>query len=402
MTERIVIAGAGHAAGQLVASLKQQKFAGQIVLVGDEAHLPYQRPPLSKKFLAGDLALERLYLKPESFYDDPQIELRLETNITSIDRERKMLNTDGGDITYDKLILALGSRVRRLGIDGDGLEGVHYLRRIEDVDKIRAELQTRKNAVIIGAGYIGLEVAAVLRQAGLEVTVVEMTDRVMSRVVSPETSDFYQIEHTGQGVKLRLSTAITAIHGDERANAVETADGDLISADFVVVGIGIVPNIELAADAGLAIDNGIVVDDQCQTADSSIYAVGDCTSHPNSIFGRRLRLESVHNALEQAKTAVNNICGKETHYSQVPWFWSDQYDLKLQIAGLSTGFDDFVIRGNPADRSFACMYLKDNKLIATDAINSPKEFVQSKALIAAHTVVDRDELADTGVQLKEM
>ena len=224
----------------------------------------------------------------------------------------------------------------------------------------------------------------------------------MSRVVSPEISDFYQIEHTTQGVKLRLSTGITAFRGEGHINAVETADGELIPADFVVVGIGIIPNVELASDAGLVVEDGIVVNDQCQTSDPSIYAVGDCTAHPNSIYDRQLRLESVHNALEQAKTAVNNICGKETHYSQVPWFWSDQYDVKLQIAGLSTGYDDIVVRGNPADRSFACLYLKDGKLIATDAVNSPKEFVQSKALIAARTVVDREELADTEVPLKEL
>jgi len=402
VTEKVVIAGAGHAAGQLVASLKQQKFAGQIVLVGDEPYLPYQRPPLSKKFLSGDMPAERLYVKPASFYDDPQIELRLETLITEIDRDGKTLKTDSGDIAYDTLILALGSRVRHLPVEGADLDGVHYLRRIADVDGIHAELQHKKNAVIVGAGYIGLEVAAVIRQLGLEVTVVEMADRVMSRVVSPEISDFYQIEHATQGVKLRLSTGIAAFRGDGRVSAVETADGELIPADFVVVGIGIIPNVELASDAGLTVEDGIVVNDQCQTSEPGVYAVGDCTSHPNSIYDRRLRLESVHNALEQAKTAVNNICGKETHYSQVPWFWSDQYDLKLQIAGLSMGYDDIVIRGNPADRSFACLYLKDGILIATDAVNSPKEFVQSKALITARTVVDREKLADTEVPLKEL
>ena len=402
MTEKVVIAGAGHAAGQLVASLKQQKFAGQIVLVGNEPYLPYQRPPLSKKFLSGDMPAERLYVKPASFYDDPRIELRLETQITEIDRDSKTLKTDSGDIAYDTLILALGSRVRHLPVEGADLDGVYYLRSIADVDGIHAELQHKKNAVIVGAGYIGLEVAAVIRQLGLDVTVVEMADRVMSRVVSPEISDFYQIEHTTQGVKLRLSTGITAFRGEGHINAVETEDGELIPADFVVVGIGIIPNMELASDAGLTVEDGIVVNDQCQTSDPSIYAVGDCTAHPNSIYDRQLRLESVHNALEQAKTAVNNICGKETHYSQVPWFWSDQYDLKLQIAGLSTGYDDIVIRGNPADRSFACLYLKDDILIATDAVNSPKEFVQSKALIAARTVVDREKLADTEVPLKEL
>ena len=402
MTERVVIAGAGHAAGQLLTSLKQQKFAGQIVLVGDEPYLPYQRPPLSKKFLSGDMPAERLYVKPASFYEDPQVELRLETRISEIDRDHKTLKTNNGDIAYDKLILALGSRVRRLDIEGADLDGVHYLRNIADVEGIHAELQNKKNAVIVGAGYIGLEVAAVIRQLGLDVTVIEMADRVMSRVVSPEISDFYQIEHSTQGVKLRLSTGITAFHGDGRIDAVETTDGELIPADFVVIGVGIIPNTELATHADIMVADGIVVNDQCQTNDPNIYAVGDCTSHPNSIYGRQLRLESVHNAVEQAKTAASNICGKETHYSQVPWFWSDQYDLKLQIAGLSTGYDDVVIRGNPADRSFACLYLKDGKLIATDAVNSPKEFVQSKALIAARTVVDRDKLADTEVQLKEL
>lgn len=403
MTERVIIAGAGHAAGQVVASLKQHKFAGQIVLVGDEPHLPYQRPPLSKKFLSGELPAERLYVKPESFYDDPDIDVLLETTITAIDRTAKQLKTDSGEvIAYDKLILALGSRVRRLPIDGAELEGVHYLRSIADVDGIRAELQDKKNAVIVGAGYIGLEVAAVIRQAGLDVTVVEMTERVMSRVVSPEISDFYQIEHTNHGVKLRLSTGISAFRGDRHVAAVETADGDLIAADFVVVGVGILPNVELAIDAGLEVENGIVVNDQCQSSDPDIYAVGDCTSHPNSIYGRRLRLESVHNALEQAKTAVSNICGVESHYSQVPWFWSDQYDLKLQIAGLSTGYDDIVIRGNPADRSFACLYMKDGKLIATDAVNSPREFVQSKALIAAQSTIERSKLENKDVQLKDL
>ncbi len=403
MTERVVIAGAGHAAGQLVASLKRQKFDGQIVLVGDEAYLPYQRPPLSKKFLSGDLAAERLYVKPPAFYDDPQIELRLETVITRVDCDSKTLETNSGDdVPYDKLILALGSRVRRLSIDGADLAGVHYLRTIDDVDGIRAEMQNKKNAVIIGAGYIGLEVAAVTRQLGLEVTVIEMADRVMGRVVSPEISDFYQIEHTSQGVRLRLSTGIKAFCGKDRVQAVETEDGELIPADFVVVGVGILPNTELAIEAGLRVEDGIVVDDTCQSSDPSVYAVGDCTRHPNAIYDRQLRLESVHNALEQAKTAVNNICGVETHYSEVPWFWSDQYDLKLQIAGLSTDYDDVIIRGSPADRSFACLYLKDSRLIATDAVNSPKEFVQSKALIASRMRISRDRLADSDIQLKDL
>jgi len=403
VSKTIVIAGAGHAAGQLVVSLKQHGFSGQVVLLGEEAYLPYQRPPLSKKFLSGELSAERLHIKPQNFYDDAQIDARLETRVTAINRDAKTIVTQSGEIfAYDTLILATGSRVRRLPIEGDDLKGVHYLRNIADVEGIRSELQTRKHAVIVGAGYIGLEVAAVTRQLGLDVTVVEMEDRVMSRVVSPETSDFYQVEHRTQGVKLRLSTGVKAFHGESRVEAVETTDGELIPADFVVVGVGIIPNTEVAAAADLEVKDGIVVDDRCQTSDPAIYAVGDCTLHPNSIYGRDLRLESVHNAVEQAKTAANNICGVETHYSQVPWFWSDQYDLKLQIAGLSAGCDEIVIRGNPVNRSFACLYLKDGRLIATDAVNSAREFVQSKALIAAGTRVDRDKLGRDDLQIKEL
>jgi 3-phenylpropionate/trans-cinnamate dioxygenase ferredoxin reductase subunit len=403
MTNTVVIAGAGHGAGQVVATLKQKKFSGRIVLVGDEPHLPYQRPPLSKKFLAGNLSADRLYYKPAEFYEDSQIDVRLETRIDSIDRLAHKLRTEGGDeISYDRLVLALGSRVRKVAVPGSDLPGVHYLRNIADVDAIRAHATSGKRLVIIGAGYIGLEVAAVCRQLGLEVTVVEMADRVMSRVVSANVSDFFQLEHTNHGVKLLLSTSLAAFEGKRRVKSVITDTGQNIAADLVVVGIGIIPNTELAKAAGLEVDNGIVVDDQCRTADPDIYAIGDCTSHPNSIYGQHLRLESVHNALEQAKTAASNICGIEAHYSQVPWFWSDQYDLKLQIAGLSQGYDTVVLRGDPASRSFACLYLKDGSLIAVDAINAPREFMQSKALIASHAILDPEQLTDVDVAIKDL
>jgi 3-phenylpropionate/trans-cinnamate dioxygenase ferredoxin reductase subunit len=403
MQETIIIAGAGHAAGQVVATLKQNKFAGKIVLIGDEPYLPYQRPPLSKKFLAGEFPAERLAFKPASFYDDPQIDVRLNTRIDAVDPGAHTVQIDSGEsIGYDKLILALGTRVRRLSLDGADLAGVHYLRSIQDVDGIRAEIEAKGRLVIIGAGYIGLEVAAVARQLGIDVTVVEMADRVMSRVVSPQVSDFYQQEHTTRGVDLRLATGLAAFGGVDRITSVELDNGTSIPADFVVVGVGVIPNTELAAAAGLVVDNGIVVDDRCQTSDADIFAIGDCTSHPNAIYGRRLRLESVHNALEQAKTAASNICGRDMHYSQVPWFWSDQYDLKLQIAGLSQGFDHVVMRGDPASRSFACMYLASGKLIAVDAINSPRDFVQSKALIAARSIIDPERLGDTQVALKDL
>ena len=403
MSKKIVIAGAGHAAGQVAATLRQQNFEGQIVLVGDESYLPYQRPPLSKGFLAGKMSAERLHLKADNFYDDHHIEVQLQTTVTAIDRHNKTLKIeDGEDIAYDKLVLALGSRATTLPVEGANLKSVYYLRSIDDVEQIRPEMDVGRRLVIIGAGYIGLEAAAVARSLGLDVTVIEMADRVMSRVVSPEISDFYQIEHTGKGVKLRLSTSVEALRGKKRVKRVEIAGGEEIRADFVIIAVGILPNTELAEHAGLEVADGIVVDDRCLTSDKNIYAVGDCTSHPNDIYGRRLRLESVHNAIEQAKTAAENLCGVEAHYSQVPWFWSDQYDLKLQIAGLSEGYDEVVIRGNPADRSFACLYLKDNRLIAVDAVNAPKDFVQSKALIAAHAVLSADQLADSARSLKDI
>lgn len=403
MTGTIVIVGAGHAAGQAVATLKQNKFDGRIVLLGDEPYLPYQRPPLSKKFLAGEMPAERLYVRPAAFYDEAQVELRLNTRVDSLDCGARRLTTEKSDtITYDKLILALGSRVREVAVAGSQLDGIHYLRSIADVDGIRAAMSTGARVVIVGAGYIGLEVAAVCRQLGLDVTVVELADRVMSRVVSPQVSDFYQETHDSHGVKILLSTGLDAFEGDSRVCAVITSEGQKLAADFVVVGVGILPNAELAKSAGLEVDNGIVVNDQCQTSDPDIFAIGDCTSHPNAIYDRRLRLESVHNALEQAKTAANNICGVDTHYSQVPWFWSDQYDLKLQIAGLSQGYDATILRGDPDDASFSCLYLKNGILIAVDAINAPRDFLQSKTLIARHARIDPQQAANVDVALKDL
>lgn len=403
MPKTVVIAGAGHGAGQVVAALRQHKFDGRIVMIGDEPYLPYQRPPLSKKYLAGDMPPERLYFKPESFYDDPQIEVLLDTRVTSIDRPGHAVSTDGGrEIAYDKLVLALGSRVREVSVEGAGLPGIHYLRSIADVDAIREDMLSRKNVVIVGAGYIGLEVAAVCCQHGLTVTVIELADRVMSRVVSPNVSDYYQLQHTERGVKLLLSTGLAGFEGKRRVRKVLTDTGQELPADFVVVGVGILPNTELADEAGLECDDGIVVDDRCQTADPDIYAIGDCTSHPNAIYGRQLRLESVHNALEQAKTAAGNICGVESHYCQVPWFWSDQFDIKLQIAGLCAGYDEVVLRGDPSGGSFACFYLANGVLIAVDAINSPREFMQSKTLIANRARPDPAQLADPEVLLKDL
>jgi 3-phenylpropionate/trans-cinnamate dioxygenase ferredoxin reductase subunit len=401
--KRIVIAGAGHAAGQATATLRQKGFDGEIVLVGEEPWLPYQRPPLSKKFLAGEMSPERLYFKPPAFYDDAAVDVRLNTRITAIDREACTIETESGDpIRYDELVLALGSRVRRVDVTGTDLAGIHYLRSISDVDRIRADMAGARNIVIIGAGYIGLEVAAVARQLGHAVTVIEMESRVMGRVVSPVVSEFYEVQHAARGVLLRLSTALQAFVGSDRVEAVRTTHGESVPADLVVVGVGILPNTELAAAAGLEVDNGIAVDERCRTGDERIHAIGDCTSHPNAIYGRRVRLESVHNALEQAKTAAADICGEDVEYTQVPWFWSDQYDLKLQIAGLSAGYDQAVTRGNPDERSFSCLYLSAGRLIACDSVNAPRDFMQSKSLIADRKLVAAEKIADSSIPLKDL
>ena len=401
--KNVVIVGAGHAAGQVVASLRQKKYEGLITLLGEESWYPYQRPPLSKKYLAGEMPAERLYFKPQSFYDEPNIDVQLNTKVTAIDRTAQSVRTaEGQSIDYDRLVIATGSRPRQLSLPGTDLGGIHNLRGIDDVDNIRADMDDYRRVVIIGAGYIGLEVAAVAALLGKDVTVVEMADRVMSRVVSPELSKFYQDVHTANGVQLKLSAAVRGFAGENRVDSVVLENDEKLPADVVVIGVGVVPNVELAEDAGLEVSNGVAVDDHCRTSDPNIYAVGDCTWHPNSLLGTELRLESVHNALEQAKTAASNICGDDASYAQVPWFWSDQYDLKLQIAGLSQGYDEVAMRGNVDQRSFACMYLRNGQLIAVDAVNRPKDFVQSKQLIARHASIDAELLANSDIELKDM
>ena len=401
--KNVVIVGAGHGAGQVVASLRQKQFAGRITLLGEESWYPYQRPPLSKKFLAGEMPAERLYFKPESFYDDPKISVYLQTRVVSIDRNARRVTTESGDtFPYDALVIATGGRPRKLGVQGADLASVHYLRGIGDINNIREDVAKSRRIAIVGAGYIGLEVAAVASKLGLNVTVIEMESRVMSRVVSPELSTFYEAMHRKNGVVLRLSTGVTGFSGEQRVDGVILDSGEILPTDLVVIGVGIVPNLELAADSGLDVANGIVVDDHCRTSDASVYAIGDCTWHPNKLLGTELRLESVHNALEQAKTAAGNICGEDLSYAQVPWFWSDQYDLKLQIAGLSQGYDQVVVRGNPEEGSFSCLYLRNGQFISIDAVNAPRDFIQAKALIAARARIDPALLADSAVQIKDM
>jgi 3-phenylpropionate/trans-cinnamate dioxygenase ferredoxin reductase subunit len=400
MTEHLVIVGGGQAAAQAVQSLRQQNYAGAITLVSEEPHPPYQRPPLSKKYLAGELTRERLFLRPASFYADKGVTLELGRRVEELSLgARRVRLDDGRTLSYDRLLLATGSRVRRLEVPGAALDGVHYLRTLADADAIVASLRPGARVLLVGAGYIGLEVAAVVRGRGHEVTVLEAADRVMSRTVSPEVAAFYDARHRAAGVVLHYGAAVAALHGAANVTAAETPDGRSFACDAVVVGIGIVPNVELAAAAGLPCDNGIVVDEFARTADENVVAAGDCTNHPQPLLGRRVRLESVPNAVHQGKVAAGTLAGAPAAYSEVPWFWSDQYDLKLQIVGLSSGHDEVVLRGDPATRSFAAFYLEGGRLLAVDAVNSPREFAAGKKLVAARARISREVLADPAADL---
>lgn len=403
MTNRVVIIGAGHAAGQVVGTLRQQQFSGTISLVGEEASLPYQRPPLSKKFLAGELEPDRLLVRPPSFYEDDAVSVHLNCRIVSLDRERTVaVSARGQEFEYDKLVLALGARPRRFEVPGAELAGIHYLRTIEDVEGIRQELKPGSRLTIVGAGYIGLEVAAVAAALGAEVSVIEAEERVLARVASPEVSRFYEEIHRERGVELMLSSRVAAFAGGNRVEKTVLDDGREILSDLAIIGIGAIPNVELAEAAGLEVADGITVDERCRTSDELIYAVGDCTNHPNPLLGRRLRLESVHNALEQAKTAALNICGEKATYAEIPWFWSDQYEFKLQIAGLQENYDQLVLRGDPASRSFSCLYLSGNRLVAIEAVNRPQDFIQARRQIAERTALTVEKIADPSVALKDL
>lgn len=404
-TNGVVIVGAGQAGAQAVLSLRAEGYEGPIRMIGDEPEPPYQRPPLSKKFLAGEIGFDRVELKPAEFYAGARCELTLGCHVAAVERAKKLvLTSDGREIAYDKLVIATGSRVREINVPGFDLEGVHYLRSVGDVKDIQAHFHDGAKLVVVGGGYIGLEVAAVAQKHGIDVTVLETAERVMARVVDPIVSDFYERIHRQEGVKIRLGVTVAGFEGEGgRVTRVVSGEGESFPCDFVVVGIGIVPNVEIAEGAGLKVENGIVVDADARTDDPDIYAAGDCTNHPNGIYGRRLRLESVHNAIEQAKAAAASIAGKEKPYDQVPWFWSDQYDLKLQIAGLSTGYTQAVVRGDPkGSRSFAVFYLKDGILIAVDAVNRAPEFMMSKTLIARHAKLDPARLGDETISMKEV
>ena len=404
----ITIIGAGHGAAELATSLRQNGYQGGIRIIGEEPHLPYQRPPLSKAYLSGKADLESLYVKGADTYERAAIETVLATRVLSIDRVKRSLTlSDGSTQSYQTLILATGGRPRRLSADGseaaEKCANFHYLRTATDVQRIHAQFKRGARLVIIGGGYIGLEVAAVARQHGLQVTVIEAQERVLARVTAPELSSFYERVHREAGVVIVTGTALKWLQVDGgQVTRLELTDGRTLDADLVIAGIGLLPNPELAPAAGLAIDNGIAVDAHCRTDDPDIYAMGDCASQPNAYAGRRLRLESVPSALYQARAIAHTLTGKALPAQAAPWFWSDQYDLKLQMVGLSQGHDQLVVRGSTHNRAFTAFYLREGRVIAADAVSRPAEFMIAKQLVALGARPAPAHLGDESVALKSL
>jgi 3-phenylpropionate/trans-cinnamate dioxygenase ferredoxin reductase subunit len=401
MPERVVIIGAGQACAQAIATLRSEGLAGTITIVGDEPYPPYQRPPLSKAYLAGTFERERLFLKPQAFYTEADCEVLLDTVAETIDRKTSTVHlSNGRTIEYHKLLLATGSRARRIPVEGENLRGVHYLRGIADVDALRANFAEGKRLAVVGGGYIGLEVAAVAVKHGLEVTVFESLNRLMARAVSQDISSFYESVHRDAGVRIHLNTTVERFEGNSSLESVR-ANGKKFPADIALVGIGILPNVEIALDVELACDDGIVVDDCARTADPNIFAAGDCTRHVGR-DGALIRLESVQNAIDQAKHAAFAMLGRPTPYREVPWFWSDQYDLKLQIAGLARAGDGLVRRGDPASRKFAVFHLRDGCIAAVEAVNAAPEYIVGRKLITGGVRVAPGRLADAAVPMKSV
>ncbi|MHA7887349.1 NAD(P)/FAD-dependent oxidoreductase [Roseicyclus sp.] len=398
--EKIVVIGAGQAGAACVAKLRAEGFAGRITLIGEEHAPPYQRPPLSKAYLLGEMALERLYLRPESYYAENGIELLLETRVTGIDREGRQVMAGDAAYPYDALVLATGSVPRRLpsSIGGD-LEGVYTVRTLRDVDAMEPGMQPGRRALIVGGGYIGLEAAAVARKRGMEVTLVEMSERILQRVAAPETSDYFRALHRSHNVDIREGVGLTCLVGvDGRVTGAIFSDATEHPFDMVIVGIGITPATALAEAAGLEIENGIRTDGHGRTSDPAIWAAGDCASLPYK--GDRIRLESVPNAIDQAEAVAKNILGAGEEYVPQPWFWSDQYDVKLQIAGLNTGYDRVVVRDGGAARSH--WYYKGETLLAVDAMNDPRGFMIGKRLIEAGKSPAPELVGDAEADLKPL
>ncbi len=404
MTYDILIVGAGHGGAQAAIALRQQRFAGSIGMLGDEAELPYERPPLSKDYMAGEKPFERILIRPAAFWSDRNVTLLPGMRVTAVDASAHRVTIgDGSTIDYGTLIWATGGTPRRLSCDGHDLAGVHAIRNRVDVDRLIAELPTTKRVVVIGGGYIGLEAAAVLTKLGKRVTLIEAFDRVLARVAGEPLSRFFEAEHRAHGVDLRTGVTVASIEGHERATGVLLASGETIPADMVIVGIGILPAVVPLLEAGAEGGNGVLVDAHCRTTLPDVYAIGDCALHANRFAGgAAIRLESVQNANDQATTAAKTILGTPMHYEAVPWFWSNQYDLKLQTVGLSGGYDDMVVRGDPATRSFSVIYLQHGRVLALDCVNATRDYVQGKQLVIDGLSPSAEQLADVETPLKQL
>lgn len=403
----VVIVGTGHGGAQAAIALRQQGHEGSILMLGRDAYPPYERPPLSKEYLAGDKPFERIMIRPEKFWADKNIDMKLGAMVSEVDwMGHQVVLSDGSRIGYRKLVWAGGGDPRRLSCSGANLKGVHAVRDRSDVDAIMAQLESgARRFVVIGGGYIGLEAAAVLRKLDCEVTLLEALPRVLARVAGEELSRFIEGEHRAQGVDVRLETAVEAIQGeDSHVTGVKLADGEVIACDAVIVGIGIVPAVGPLIAAGAAGSNGVDVDEFCRTTLDDIYAIGDCAAHANPYAEQAIiRLESVQNANDMANTVARAIMGDKQPYHALPWFWSNQYDLKLQTAGLSLDYDQTLVRGDPATRKFSVVYLKDGKPIAFDCVNNTKDYVQGRKLIENGVDdVDLELLADPETPLKEL
>ncbi|MBC2776057.1 NAD(P)/FAD-dependent oxidoreductase [Parasphingopyxis marina] len=401
----IAIVGAGHGGAQAAIMLRQQKYEGEITLIGDEPEFPYERPPLSKEYFAGEKPFERIMIRPEKFWAERDITMMLGHRVAAVDAEaHRLIFADGAALDYGKLIWATGGSPRALPVPGAELEGVHFVRSRADADAMMVRLDSIERVVIVGGGYIGLEAAAVLTKLGKKVVLLEALDRVLARVAGDALSRFYEGEHRARGVDLRTNVGVKAIEGESgRATGVRLVDGETVPADLVIIGIGVIPAVEPLIVAGAEGGNGVIVDEFCRTSLPDIYAIGDCAAHASGFAGgATIRLESVQNANDQATVAAKHIVGHDAPYDAVPWFWSNQYDLKLQTVGLSSGHDAAVLRGDPATRSFSVVYLKDGKVIALDCVNATKDYVQGRKLVIEGAAIDPDKLADAATPLKEL
>ncbi|MDB5694926.1 MAG: NAD(P)/FAD-dependent oxidoreductase [Sphingomonas bacterium] len=401
----VVIVGAGHGGANAAIALRQRKFAGTVAVIGEEPELPYERPPLSKEYLAGDRAFERILIRPAAFWAEREVAMLTGRKVVAVDPDARRVSTDSGEtIGYGALIWAAGGHARRLACSGHSLAGVHSVRSRADVDRMIDELATTTRVVVIGGGYIGLEAAAVLARLGKQVTVLEAQDRVLARVAGVALSRFFEAEHRAHGVEVRLGAAVECIEESYgRATGVRLATGEVLPADMVIVGIGIVPAVASLLDAGAKGGNGVMVDQFGRTSLPDVYAVGDCASHASRFAdGATIRLESVQNANDMATAVARAITGEPQPYEAVPWFWSHQYDLKLQTVGLSVGHDAEVLRGDPAGRSFSVIYLRQGRVVALDCVNAVRDYVQGRSLVLEAAVVEPNLLADVTIPLKDV